>query len=197
MNVVILDTGCANLASVAYAVKRLGYNPVVSRDTNTILQADKVFLPGVGTASSAMEKLTERELVPLIKALTQPVLGICLGMQLLGSFSEEGQSTVPLLGLIDSPVQKMDANGLPVPHSGWNQVKALAGNPLFRDIPDNAYFYFVHSYSMPISSNTIAQTQYGNPFSSAVNCDNFYGVQFHPERSGAAGSRLIQNFLEM
>ncbi|WIE07079.1 MULTISPECIES: imidazole glycerol phosphate synthase subunit HisH [Providencia] len=197
MNVVILDTGCANLASVAYAVKRLGYNPVVSRDTNTILQADKVFLPGVGTASAAMEKLTERELVPLIKALTQPVLGICLGMQLLGSFSEEGQSTVPLLGLIDSPVQKMDANGLPVPHSGWNQVKALAGNPLFRDIPDNAYFYFVHSYSMPISSNTIAQTQYGNPFSSAVNCDNFYAVQFHPERSGAAGSRLIQNFLEM
>lgn len=197
MNVVILDTGCANLASVAYAVKRLGYNPVVSRDTNTILQADKVFLPGVGTASAAMEKLTERELVALIKTLTQPVLGICLGMQLLGSFSEEGQSTVPLLGLIDSPVQKMDANGLPVPHSGWNQVKALAGNPLFRDIPDNAYFYFVHSYSMPISSNTIAQTQYGNPFSSAVNCDNFYGVQFHPERSGAAGSRLIQNFLEM
>lgn len=197
MNVVILDTGCANLASVAYAVKRLGYNPVVSRDTNTILQADKVFLPGVGTASAAMEKLTERELVPLIKALSQPVLGICLGMQLLGSFSEEGQSTVPLLGLIDSPVQKMDANGLPVPHSGWNQVKALAGTPLFRDIPDNAYFYFVHSYSMPISSNTIAQTQYGNPFSSAVNCDNFYGVQFHPERSGAAGSRLIQNFLEM
>ncbi|AXH62285.1 imidazole glycerol phosphate synthase subunit HisH [Providencia huaxiensis] len=197
MNVVILDTGCANLASVAYAVKRLGYDPVVSRDTNTILQADKVFLPGVGTASAAMEKLTERELVPLIKALTQPVLGICLGMQLLGSFSEEGQSTVPLLGLIDSPVQKMDANGLPVPHSGWNQVKALAGNPLFRDIPDNAYFYFVHSYSMPISSHTIAQTQYGNPFSSAVNCDNFYGVQFHPERSGTAGSRLIQNFLEM
>lgn len=197
MNVVILDTGCANLASVAYAVKRLGYDPMVSRDTNTILQADKVFLPGVGTASAAMEKLTERELVPLIKALTQPVLGICLGMQLLGSFSEEGQSTVPLLGLIDSPVQKMDANGLPVPHSGWNQVKALAGNPLFRDIPDNAYFYFVHSYSMPISSNTIAQTQYGNPFSSAVNRDNFYGVQFHPERSGTAGSRLIQNFLEM
>ncbi|EJD6476956.1 imidazole glycerol phosphate synthase subunit HisH [Providencia rettgeri] len=197
MNVVILDTGCANLASVAYAVKRLGYDPVVSRDTNTILQADKVFLPGVGTASAAMEKLTERELVPLIRALTQPVLGICLGMQLLGAFSEEGQSTVPLLGLIDSPVQKMDANGLPVPHSGWNQVKALAGNPLFRDIPDNAYFYFVHSYSMPISSNTIAQTQYGNPFSSAVNRDNFYGVQFHPERSGTAGSRLIQNFLEM
>ncbi|RFT12404.1 imidazole glycerol phosphate synthase subunit HisH [Providencia rettgeri] len=197
MNVVILDTGCANLASVAYAVKRLGYDPVVSRDTNTILQADKVFLPGVGTASAAMEKLTERELVPLIRALTQPVLGICLGMQLLGSFSEEGQSTVPLLGLIDSPVQKMDAIGLPVPHSGWNQVKALAGNPLFRDIPDNAYFYFVHSYSMPISSNTIAQTQYGNPFSSAVNRDNFYGVQFHPERSGTAGSRLIQNFLEM
>ncbi|MBI6194974.1 imidazole glycerol phosphate synthase subunit HisH [Providencia rettgeri] len=197
MNVVILDTGCANLASVAYAVKRLGYDPVVSRDTNTILQADKVFLPGVGTASAAMEKLTERELVPLIRALTQPVLGICLGMQLLGSFSEEGQSTVPLLGLIDSPVQKMDANGLPVPHSGWNQVKALAGNPLFRDIPDNAYFYFVHSYSMPISSNTIAQTQYGNPFSSAVNRYNFYGVQFHPERSGTAGSRLIQNFLEM
>ncbi|KLN47142.1 imidazole glycerol phosphate synthase [Providencia rettgeri] len=197
MNVVILDTGCANLASVAYAVQRLGYNPVVSRDTNTILQADKVFLPGVGTASAAMEKLVERELVPLIRALTQPVLGICLGMQLLGSFSEEGQSAVPLLGLIDSPVRKMDANGLPVPHSGWNQVKALAGNPLFKGIGDDAYFYFVHSYSMPISENTIAQTQYGNPFSSAVKEDNFFGVQFHPERSGAAGARLIQNFLEM
>ncbi|MBP6120959.1 MULTISPECIES: imidazole glycerol phosphate synthase subunit HisH [Providencia] len=197
MKVVILDTGCANLASVAYAVKRLGYDPIISRDTNTILQADKVFLPGVGTASAAMEKLTERELIPLIKALTQPVLGICLGMQLLGSFSEEGQNNVPLLGLIDSPVQKMDANGLPVPHSGWNQVKALAGNPLFREISDDAYFYFVHGYSMPVSTNTIAQTEYGNIFSSAVNQDNFYGVQFHPERSGAAGSRLIQNFLEM
>ncbi|MTC44473.1 imidazole glycerol phosphate synthase subunit HisH [Providencia sp. wls1922] len=197
MKVVILDTGCANLASVAYAVKRLGYDPIVSRDTNTILQADRVFLPGVGTASAAMEKLAERELIPLIKALTQPVLGICLGMQLLGSISEEGQTEIPLLGLIDSSVRKMDANGLPVPHSGWNQVKALAGNPLFKGISDDAYFYFVHSYSMPISANTIAQTQYGNLFSSAVNKDNFYGVQFHPERSGAAGARLIQNFLEM
>ncbi|MEX6313188.1 imidazole glycerol phosphate synthase subunit HisH [Providencia manganoxydans] len=197
MNVVILDTGCANLSSVAYAVKRLGYNPQISRDTNTILQADKVFLPGVGTASAAMDQLHQRELVPLIKALTQPVLGICLGMQLMGSVSEEGKEPIPLLGLIDSPVQKMDANGLPVPHSGWNQVKPQAGHPLFKGINDNAYFYFVHSYSMPISNQTIAQTQYGNPFSSAVNQDNFYGVQFHPERSGVAGSRLIQNFLEM
>ena len=197
MNVVILDTGCANLSSVAYAVKRLGYEPIVSRDTNTILHADKVFLPGVGTASAAMEKLNERELIPLIKTLTQPVLGICLGMQLLGSISEEGYENIPLLGIIDSPVQKMDANGLPVPHSGWNQVKALAGHPLFREISDDAYFYFVHGYSMPISANTIAQTEYGNLFSSAINQDNFYGVQFHPERSGAAGARLIQNFLEM
>lgn len=197
MNVVILDTGCANLSSVAYAIKRLGYEPLISRDTNTILQADKVFLPGVGTASAAMQQLHERELVPLIKALTQPVLGICLGMQLMGSVSDEGKMPIPLLNLIPSPVQKMDANGLPVPHSGWNQVKPLAGNPLFKGINDDAYFYFVHSYSMPISENTIAQTQYGNAFSSAVNQDNFYGVQFHPERSGAVGSRLIQNFLEM
>ncbi|EMF4708979.1 imidazole glycerol phosphate synthase subunit HisH [Providencia stuartii] len=197
MNVVILDTGCANLSSVAYAIKRLGYTPKISRDTKTILQADKVFLPGVGTASAAMEQLNERELIPLIKTLTQPVLGICLGMQLMGSVSEEGKELIPLLGLIDSPVQKMDANGLPVPHSGWNQVKALAGHPLFKGIREDAYFYFVHSYSMPISGNTLAQTLYGNPFSSAVNQDNFYGVQFHPERSGAAGSRLIQNFLEM
>lgn len=197
MNVIILDTGCANLASVAYAVKRLGYNPQISRDTNTILQADKVFLPGVGTASAAMEKLHERDLVPLIKALTQPVLGICLGMQLMGSVSEEGETSIPLLNLIDSPVKKMNANGLPVPHSGWNQVQALAGHPLFKGISDNAYFYFVHSYAMPISANTIAHTQYGNQFSSAVSQDNFFGVQFHPERSGAAGSRLIQNFLEL
>lgn len=106
MNVVILDTGCANLSSVAYAVKRLGYTPKISRDTKTILQADKVFLPGVGTASAAMEQLNERELIPLIKTLTQPVLGICLGMQLMGSVSEEGKELIPLLGLIDSPVKK-------------------------------------------------------------------------------------------
>ncbi|UDG80985.1 Imidazole glycerol phosphate synthase subunit HisH [Candidatus Hartigia pinicola] len=197
MNIVILDTGCANLASVAYAIKRLCYTPEISRNIKTILQADKVFLPGVGTASAAMKKLHERELVSLIKILKQPVLGICLGMQLMGSFSEEGNIPVPLLGLIDSPVQKIETKGLPIPHSGWNQVQFLADNPLFKDIRDGTYFYFVHSYSMPISVNTIAKTQYGNVLSSAVNQKNFYGVQFHPERSGAAGSRLIQNFLEM
>nr|WP_314264654.1 imidazole glycerol phosphate synthase subunit HisH [uncultured Moellerella sp.] len=197
MKIAILDTGCANLASVTYAVKRLGYQPEVSRDNNTILMADKVFLPGVGTASAAMHNLTERNLIPLIQNLTQPVLGICLGMQLLGMSSEEGQTTVPLLGLIDSNVAKLDANGLPVPHSGWNQVESLAGQPLFRGIDEDAYFYFVHGYSMPVSPFTIASTEYGSRFSSAICRDNFFGVQFHPERSGAAGAQLLKNFLEM
>lgn len=202
MKVVILDTGCANLASVNYAVKRLGYQAEVSRDTNTILTADKIFLPGVGTASAAMQNLQQRNLIPLIKSLTQPVLGICLGMQLLGMLSEEGNnaqdiSEIPLLGLIDSKVSKLETHGLPVPHSGWDQVKPLAGQSLFKGIDDDAYFYFVHSYTMPISKYTLAETEYGHRFSSAIGMDNFFGVQFHPERSGAAGARLIKNFLEM
>ncbi|TDB54107.1 imidazole glycerol phosphate synthase subunit HisH [Photorhabdus luminescens] len=201
MKVVILDTGCANLSSVAYAIRKLGYQPEISQEAATILAADKLLLPGVGTASAAMDQLKQRELIPLIKVLSQPVLGICLGMQLFAATSEESDNVtgdnVTLLEIIASPVQKMTTHGFPLPHMGWNQVLPKAGHPLFRGIEDNAYFYFVHSYAIPLNTYTIAQTEYGNTFSSAIAKDNFFGVQFHPERSGAAGARLLKNFLEM
>lgn len=196
MKVVILDTGCANLFSVTAAVRRLGYQPVVSRDTDIVLHADKLFLPGVGTARAAMDQLRERGLIDLVKACTQPVLGICLGMQLLGSQSDESGG-IPTLGIIDAPVSKMTDFGLPLPHMGWNQVHPHHDNRLFRGIDDGSYFYFVHSYAMPLCTATIAQTHYGEPFTAAVERDNFFGVQFHPERSGAAGAQLLKNFLEM
>ncbi|OTA21612.1 glutamine amidotransferase [Xenorhabdus beddingii] len=195
MKIVILDTGCANLASVAYAIRRLGYEPLISSDANIVRSADKLFLPGVGTATAAMAQLGQRQLIPLISSLSQPVLGICLGMQLLADISAEGN--IPLLKLIEAPVEKMVTADLPLPHMGWNQVTAQKGHPLFRHIADHARFYFVHSYALPIGEYTIAQTAYGKTFSSAIAKDNFFGVQFHPERSGAAGSQLLKNFLEM
>jgi len=196
MNVVILDTGCANLSSVKWAVERLGYTPDVSRDPDVVLRADKLFLPGVGTARAAMNQMEERDLVDLIKACTQPVLGICLGMQLLGSSSEENGG-ISTLGIIDAECGLMDTRGLPLPHMGWNQITAQAGNHLFRGIDEDSYFYFVHSYAMPVNASTIAQCDYGQPFTAAVQKDNFFGVQFHPERSGKAGAQLLKNFLEM
>ncbi|GAA0489350.1 MULTISPECIES: imidazole glycerol phosphate synthase subunit HisH [Tatumella] len=196
MDVVILDTGCANLSSVKWAIERLGYQPVVSRDKGVVLNADKLFLPGVGTARAAMSQLQERELTELIRHCTQPVLGICLGMQLLGRRSQESNG-IDTLGLIDEQVSLMETGELPLPHMGWNQVTPQAGHPLFRNIAADSYFYFVHSYAMPVFSGTIAQCDYGKPFSAAVQQDNFYGVQFHPERSGKAGAQLIKNFLEM
>ena len=196
MNVVILDTGCANLSSVKWAIERLGYTPAVSRDPDVVLRADKLFLPGVGTARAAMDQLQERELIELVKACTQPVLGICLGMQLLGRGSDENGG-VSTLGIVDEPVSLMDTRGLPLPPMGWNQITAQAGNHLFRNIPDGSYFYFVHSYAMPVNAATIAQCDYGLPFTAALQKDNFFGVQFHPERSGKAGAQLLKNFLEM
>ncbi|WP_261640248.1 imidazole glycerol phosphate synthase subunit HisH [Erwinia mallotivora] len=196
MNVVILDTGCANLSSVKWAIERLGYQPQVSRDADIVLQADKLFLPGVGTAQAAMAQLQQRDLLALIKTCTQPVLGICLGMQLLGAESDESGG-IKTLGIIDQPVTRMQDHGLPLPHMGWNQITPQAGNHLFRGIPDGSYFYFVHSYAMPVNACTIAQCNYGEPFTAAVQKDNFFGVQFHPERSGAAGAQLLKNFLEM
>ncbi|MBE5252440.1 MAG: imidazole glycerol phosphate synthase subunit HisH [Enterobacterales bacterium endosymbiont of Blomia tropicalis] len=196
MNVVILDTGCANLSSVKWAVERLGYTPDVSRDPDVVLRADKLFLPGVGTAQAAMNQLQERDLIELVKTCTQPVLGICLGMQLLGRGSDENGG-VSTLGIIDEPVSLMDTQGLPLPHMGWNRITAQAGHHLFRGIDDGSYFYFVHSYAMPVNAATIAQCHYGLPFTAALQKDNFFGVQFHPERSGKAGAQLLKNFLEM
>jgi len=198
--IVIIDTGCANLSSVRFAIERLGYDVIVSKDPSVLQQADKLFLPGVGTAKEAMANLIERNLVDEIKKLTQPVLGICLGMQMLAEGSEEGfgeQATIDTLGLVDGFVEKMEVAPLRSPHMGWNQITPKLDEPLFKDIPAGSYFYFVHSYALPVNENTIASCEYGTPFTAAVNKDNFYGVQFHPERSGKAGAQLLKNFLEL
>ena len=198
--IVIIDTGCANLSSVRFAIERLGYEVTVSKDPAVLQKADKLFLPGVGTAKEAMKNLIERNLVEEIKKLTQPVLGICLGMQMLAEGSEEGfaeETVIDTLGLVDGFVKKMQVAPLRSPHMGWNQITPKLDEPLFKDIPAGSYFYFVHSYALPVNDNTIASCEYGTPFTAAVNKDNFYGVQFHPERSGKAGAQLIKNFLEL
>lgn len=199
--VVIIDTGCANVSSVRFAIQRLGYTVEVSKDPEVVLAADKLFLPGVGTASEAMQNLQERNLIELVKKVEKPLLGICLGMQLLGKLSQEKGSkateVVECLGLCDGEVKLMETGDLPLPHMGWNTVTAKAGHPLFKDIEAGEYFYFVHSFAMPVGDYTIGTCDYGNPFSAAIQSGNYYGVQFHPERSSKAGSKLIQNFLQL
>lgn len=195
MEIVIIDTGCANLMSVKAAIHRLGYSAKVTREKNAIRQADKLFLPGVGSAGAAMMQLEQHSLINLIQSCTQPLLGICLGMQLLTSRSQESGG-VNTLSVIDEGVFAMQSDTLPLPHMGWNQVRSLAGHPLFYSIPPESYFYFVHRYALPVTTHTIAHCHYADEFSAAIACDNFYGVQFHPERSGKYGAQLLRNFLE-
>ena len=190
---VIIDTGCANISSLKFAVERLTPEVLVSADPDQIRAAERVLLPGVGSAGFAMDALQARGLVPVIRSLTQPVLGICLGMQLLLSHSTEGATDC--LDIIPGEVIALDAPGLRLPHMGWNTVHTLSEHPLFEDIPDDEYFYFVHSFGLGIGEDTLAEYQYGNPFSAALARGNFMGVQFHPERSGKMGSRLLKNFL--
>ncbi len=202
--VVIIDTACANVQSVRHAIERLDYSVTVSCQPDELLSADKLFLPGVGTAHEAMKNLRQRHLIPLLKKVDQPLLGICLGMQILARTSEEmpqdHHQLTDCLGFCDAPVVKMQASGLPLPHMGWNTVTPVGDTPLFKGIETGAYFYFVHSYALPVSragGYTLACCEYAQRFSAALQSRNYYGVQFHPERSGKAGAQLIKNFLEL
>lgn len=192
-HLVIVNTGCANISSVRYAIERMGYAVSVSDNIEEIQNADKVFLPGVGSASAAMGEIRSKQLEPTLQSLTQPVLGICLGMQLMTSSSEEGSASC--LNLLQAQVKRMQIGELRLPHMGWNTVKAEKDSVLFDGI-DNEYFYFVHSYSVGIGNYTLASCDYGSRFSASIGQDNFYGVQFHPERSSTAGAKLLQNFIE-
>ncbi|WP_133469127.1 imidazole glycerol phosphate synthase subunit HisH [Paraglaciecola marina] len=196
--IVIVNTGCANISSVKFAVERLGVNVTVSDDTQVIQTADKVFLPGVGSANAAMASIKQKQLVSCVQKLTQPVLGICLGMQLMVEASEESLTeSTECLGLIPGQVKRMQVGDLRLPHMGWNTVTPVADAPLFKGIDANSYFYFVHSFAVGISDFTMASCQYGMDFSAALHKDNFFGVQFHPERSSDVGSQLLKNFIEL
>lgn len=194
MKLVITDTGCANISSVRFAIERLGYQVEVSDDADVIEAADKVFLPGVGAAAAAMEQIRDKNLTELLPRLTQPVLGICLGMQLMTRYSEEGAAQC--LGMIDTDVRRMQVGDLRLPHMGWNQIRSQQGSPLFNGIEDGSYFYFVHSYAVAPGAHTLSSCDYGGHFSASIAQGNFYGVQFHPERSGPVGAKLLRNFIE-
>ncbi|CAI8245380.1 MAG: Imidazole glycerol phosphate synthase subunit HisH [SAR116 cluster bacterium] len=195
--IAIIDSGGANIASVTFALERCGATATLTTDAEMIASADKVILPGVGAAPVAMAQLQKAGLVDCIRGLTQPVLGICLGMQLLFERSEEGDTA--LLGLIPGSVGAFQpAPGLSIPHMGWNRLLPTAGaaaNPLLKGIDDGAHVYFVHSYFAPVSGDTVAACRYGADFTALVAHGNFMGAQFHPERSGPIGARILQNFL--
>ncbi|EKE82833.1 imidazole glycerol phosphate synthase subunit HisH [Idiomarina xiamenensis] len=195
--VVIINTECANLASVANAVKRLGYPALVSDDAGHIERAERVILPGVGSAAAAMRSLQQKQLVHVIQQLQQPLLGICLGMQLLTDYSSEGD--VRCLGVIPGQTERLQVaqqqeQTLPLPHMGWNTLQQC--HPAQTALRDNDYYYFVHSYAVAVNDYTLASCHYGQTFAAVIGHNNFYGTQFHPERSGAAGARLLQQFLE-
>lgn len=194
-SVAIIDSGGANIASLLFALERLGYDASLTTDADAIRRADRVILPGVGAAADAMQRLRDSKLVDVIRGLQQPLLGICLGMQLLFGSSEEDDAEC--LGIIAGRARRFEpAEDMPVPHMGWNRVKQNGDSALFDGIPDESYFYFVHSYAIDVVPATIGQTSYGRDFTSVVCRDNFMGTQFHPERSGKHGARLLQNFLQ-
>lgn len=196
--IAIVKYNAGNVQSVLYALQRLGINAIVTDDADEILKAKKVIFPGVGNAASAMEYLRERELDKLIISLKQPVLGICLGLQLMCSFSEEGNTSC--FGIFDTAVRKFDNknrdSNFKIPHIGWSQVYRLS-SPLMEGVNENSYFYFVHSFYAELSGDTIATSDYILPFSAALQKKNFYGVQFHAEKSADVGERILSNFLKI
>jgi imidazole glycerol-phosphate synthase subunit HisH len=192
--VVLIDSGGSNIGSVQYALERLGVSAPLTRDATLIQQAERVILPGVGAAAPAMARLREANLVELIRSLKQPLLGVCVGMQILFERSEEGD--VECLGLIPGTVRKLPAApGLRVPHMGWNRLERLRESPLLDGISEGAYAYFVHSYAAAEGPDCIAASEHGVGFAAMVERGNVAGAQFHPERSAAVGARLLENFL--
>lgn len=229
MKLCIVDTKAANFNSVVQALKRLGIDAEVTREIAKLQQADKLILPGVGSATAVMQGILGHSMQSLPSCLVpdtdnaehsatavepddlelkeylihakQPLLGICLGMQVLTERSQEvplnsNLTSVPTLGLIPGEVHKLDSKGAPLPHMGWNTIEHV-DHPLFKGIAQGSYFYFVHSFCVDVGPNTIAQCQYGQKFSAAIAKDNFMGVQFHPEKSGLVGAKLLQNFLAL
>ncbi|MEP2058872.1 MAG: imidazole glycerol phosphate synthase subunit HisH [Maribacter litoralis] len=192
MKIVIINYGAGNIQSIKFAIKRLGFDAVLSSDASEIQNADKVIFPGVGEASSAMKMLLNSGLDKVIPTLKQPVLGICLGMQLMCNSSEEGNTTG--LGIFDVDVVKFD-NTVKVPQIGWNKIENLKSS-LFTDVPED-YIYLVHSFYAPLCKETIAQCSYGINYSAALKKDNFYGTQFHPEKSSDVGEKILENFLKI
>jgi glutamine amidotransferase len=194
--VVLIDAGGTNIGSVRYALQRLGVDAKLSDDAKTIRVASHVIMPGFGAAEPGMRRLRERGLVEMVRSLRQPVLGICLGMHLLFEHSEEADTEC--LGIIPGRVRKLAADGgLRVPHMGWNALDPCDDNELLRESDRGQYAYFVHGYAAPVGACTIARSSHGERFSAAVRCGNYFGVQFHPERSSSLGARVLKNFLAL
>lgn len=201
MTLAIIDSGGANISSVKHALKRLGAEPVFTADAATIRSAERVILPGVGAAGAAMSRLRELDLISCIRELQQPVLGICLGMQLLFDKSAEAyqeEDSVECLGIIPGTLEKLKpSQGVRVPHMGWNTTTTVREDALLNGLPAQPWFYFVHSYFAPVGDSTLATCTHGESFAAIVRKDNFCGAQFHPERSARYGARLLANFLEI
>jgi len=195
VTVAIIDSGGANIGSVVHALRRLGTEPLFTADAGTIRAAERVILPGVGAAGAAMARLRELGLPECIRELKQPVLGICLGMQLL--FERSAEDDTECLGIIPGRLEKLAASaGVRIPHMGWNTTTKVREHPLLNGLPEHPWFYFVHSYRAPIADSTLATCMHGEPFAAIVHKNNFCGAQFHPERSARHGAKVLANFLE-
>ncbi|MCP5062644.1 MAG: imidazole glycerol phosphate synthase subunit HisH [Ignavibacteriae bacterium] len=193
--IALIDYGAGNLKSVANALDDLEAEYIITNKSKIINSADKIVFPGVGEATSAMNKLKDKNIVESISSTSKPLLGICLGMQLLATFSEERNTKC--LDVIQTVVKQFDNEKVKVPHMGWNKVEYENQNALFANVKSGEYFYFANSYYVPTTEYTIASTQYGISFSSALNKNNFFGVQFHPEKSGKVGLQILRNFIEL
>ena len=193
--IALIDYGAGNLRSVANALDDLSMQYIITDKSDEINSADKIILPGVGEATSAMNKLEAKNIVDTIINTKKPFLGICLGMQLLATFSEE--RSTKCLNLLNAVVKEFDSESVKVPHMGWNKVEFGEPSKLFSDINSGEHFYFANSYYVPISEFTIASTNYGIMFSASINKNNFYGVQFHPEKSGEVGLKILRNFISL